>query len=1089
MKMSTRASILLTILIALLVAGFSFPVSAGTISLICDTNMSEPNEEVTVYIQTDTPLFAMGIGIYITGDANITTGMCEADCNEYGWDNGWNSDPYIDPNGYIYLSGVRWASNANGIISYIKFRYNSGQVSVYIDQENSVAFSWDGNSSSYVPFSTDTLVFGEPDPNDYNEENESSSQDTIIDENAPAEDANNPNDINLPQSSYWQNKQALHQKHLMRCPADSNSSRATFDEPNFEAWNDGYFQNRENIMSELTAGDDGGQILTDSEPNNTIIVDSDITTNQIWTANNVYYIVWDINVQALLVIEPGTEIWFESGCTMYVNNGGTLISVGTPEEPIIYSSAYYYPDPITDYYNCAIYVEETASPSTRIAYNYIEYADNGIVTENIRLDHPIENNYLFFNINGIFEYGTKLTDIKNNLIDYGYTGLFYSEGIEIYMESSTGLADANSCILIQNNTCDYLDFGITIHGTEDDNDAGSAILVNNLVTQAYWCGLNLVDGWIGFEVDNTGYGNNWENKNYEFNESNPAIIYDTSQNPYRIQNWDYPYTGIRYLDPNCIFINAGLEYIEQTSMIGMTTDVNGLPDCNIIDIGFHHPNWNYSNAGQGDYYAGDLDRNLIVDFNDFAILANGWRQTYNMNDLIQMCSNWLIIGGPEPNIIPVISGDSNSGYVFISVSDFPTNVRQIAVFDDGKYIGKLYGFDDEAVALDVSESGSQEHQIKLVSIAKNGQITCSHISSAAFSCPLQYCIIPSDYEPNEPINFTAFNPGGGNVSVELLADGGVSIWSNTYSGNSFTGSIPAGITGQHYLDYITLLSVNPGPAPIKRRINPRIRLKDIDPATEALIINPDLYLDFVGTDMLNQVERAFIQNGIKFKLLGWAYATSLNIAAYSWICPIRYLYVFSHGYYQHDPNGGVLRTRVLLTNKEIAVSVKQSDFPIGGAPSWCVELEPDLEYSPVLSWAAMNFHSLEFAYFNCCYSGKLKINASNQLVIGQPGQQGVFDLPQSDMSYALGIASTSRDCAYQGWYEKPWFALGGASPFNKWTLDEWSNLALGLPAGSLDTALQAAIKGQHSFIDPNAPANSYRLRGQGLLNAIGLHHN
>jgi hypothetical protein len=95
------------ILFALLVVGFTFSLSAGTVSLVCDNNMPDPNEEVTVYVQTDTPLFAMGLCIGVVGDATITTGMCEADCNQYGW----NSDPYIDLNGYVYLGGVRCAGS------------------------------------------------------------------------------------------------------------------------------------------------------------------------------------------------------------------------------------------------------------------------------------------------------------------------------------------------------------------------------------------------------------------------------------------------------------------------------------------------------------------------------------------------------------------------------------------------------------------------------------------------------------------------------------------------------------------------------------------------------------------------------------------------------------------------------------------------------------------------------------------------------------------------------------------------------------------------------------------------------------------
>ncbi len=129
------------------------------IYLTCDNNTPEPNDEVTIYVHSAAPLFAMGLGIYISGDANITTAMSEADCNNFGWDNGWNSDPYIDPNGWVYLSGVKWAADVNGTVSYVKFRYHSGQVSVYIDPEWSLAFTfdWDNQISSLVPFSQEVL--------------------------------------------------------------------------------------------------------------------------------------------------------------------------------------------------------------------------------------------------------------------------------------------------------------------------------------------------------------------------------------------------------------------------------------------------------------------------------------------------------------------------------------------------------------------------------------------------------------------------------------------------------------------------------------------------------------------------------------------------------------------------------------------------------------------------------------------------------------------------------------------------------------------------------------------------------------------
>lgn len=166
--------------------------SAWEISFVGQGYNPEPNEEITLQIQTDVPLFTMAAGIYIVGDANITGAMCEADCNQYGWDNGWNSDPYIDDaNGWVYIQGISWSGDdPNGIVGYIKFRYNGGQVGVCIDQENSSAAAWDGNSYSDVPFTTNVLFFGEPDPNDPNFLNPNDPNDPNI--------PNDPNDPNDP---------------------------------------------------------------------------------------------------------------------------------------------------------------------------------------------------------------------------------------------------------------------------------------------------------------------------------------------------------------------------------------------------------------------------------------------------------------------------------------------------------------------------------------------------------------------------------------------------------------------------------------------------------------------------------------------------------------------------------------------------------------------------------------------------------------------------------------------------------------------------------------------------------------------------
>jgi Ca2+-binding EF-hand superfamily protein len=125
-------------------------------------------------------------------------------------------------------------------------------------------------------------------------------------------------------------------------------------------------------------------------------------------------------------------------------------------------------------------------------------------------------------------------------------------------------------------------------------------------------------------VANTGYYDNTANKYGEFDEDNPVI---ETQMPY-VEGTDI--LPVCYLKQDCNFINAGYEYIEETRLIGKTTDVGSFPDSNKTDIGFHYPNWNFSNAGSTTLYA-DFDNNLRVDFNDLLQFADYWLYDYDEN--------------------------------------------------------------------------------------------------------------------------------------------------------------------------------------------------------------------------------------------------------------------------------------------------------------------------------------------------------------------------------------------------------------------------------------------------------------------------
>ena len=150
------------------------------------------------------------------------------------------------------------------------------------------------------------------------------------------------------------------------------------------------------------------------------------------------------------------------------------------------------------------------------------------------------------------------------------------------------------------------------------------------------------------------YGNVADRFGYEEpNEYNP--VYETTM-PY-VDGTDI--LPICYLRQDCNFINKGYEYIEQTRLIGKTTDVNNFPDSNITDLGFHYPNWDFSNAGDGNSLPMDLNADLIVNFKDFAVLAAGWQTVYDMNDLNTMADEWLNLA--DPNIQIQISGNPNNG--------------------------------------------------------------------------------------------------------------------------------------------------------------------------------------------------------------------------------------------------------------------------------------------------------------------------------------------------------------------------------------------------------------------------------------------
>jgi hypothetical protein len=468
----------------------------------------------------------------------------------------------------------------------------------------------------------------------------------------------------------------------------------------------------------------------------------------------------------------------------------------------------------------------------------------------------------------------------------------------------------------------------------------------------------------------------------------------------------------------------------------------------------------------------DLNNDGIVDARDYALIAKNWGQT----------------GNGQPAIVPIIMGDPNSSYVEIGVSGFRSDTEHSMLFDDGRFISEIQDFaNGNTILLDVAAT-NPEHHLKLVSLSNSGQVVCANVSDMVFSCPITHALIPDTYEPGKPLFFTAMNPSATDVNVAVYADGGNVVSTQTLSGNVISGTISADITSQHELDYIVLsTSTQPYKPPMRRPTYPTTKEEQIDANTQALMILPDFKVSLDDFDTIGKVHAAFRDTGVKVAILGCMHAQSWHIACYAILCPhLRYIYFDGHGGYAKDVNSTILRTNVWLSDGK-AFSVKDTDYPLGSAPFWCVPLEMDVEDDPVLTWAAMGFTSLEFVFFDCCHAGKLKIDSYDRLVKGQQGQTGVFDGPQSDMSVALGMATgVPRSCVYQSWFDDA--SASSISTFSKFAQDEWNQLALGRGFTNLYTAMGFAIG--RARVDPilgTNPMNMYRLKGQGSPSEISLH--
>ena len=889
------------------------------------------------------------------------------------------------------------------------------------------------------------------------------------------------------QSWRFKPRQESQGKILMTCPsAQVNNTTITSNEI------------RGSVRTCATTTGGGEMLLGGS----VVDITNDITTNTVWTSDNTYHVLNPIDVNgAMLVIEPGTRVDFATGVNAGIRtlSGGVVISKGTAQNPIVFTSDSTAPA-YNDYY-CPLYITETASTATEMTYTIVEWAYAGVVVLNRSLDKNIENSYFVNCVYGIVEYGLDHTNITNNL--------FFGSGygaIEVYMESLSGEASSDSQIYIQNNTCDYSPQwdGITVYGVENQEDAGYILLGNNIVSGNGRYGINLTGNYepsyMYASILNTGYYNNYANKNREFEEIDPVVA---TANPYETSASGY--APICYLNQSCDFIDAGSQYIEQTNLIGKTTNFDGLPDKDIVDLGFHHTDWdfvggeettgsniddlvtmanywltytpydpnspNYQDPNIVDpntiSYGGDWNDNGFVDLADLALMAQIWKATPVV-----------------PDLQAVITGNPNDGKIELSVSGCNADTQLVYAYINGKYIGQVYAL-GEAIprAVDVSESGNWPQEIKFMAIDGCGYFAYTDTTEINYTSPLSYCIVPATYEPDEPIQFAAFNNGAGDATVEVYGDGGQLVWSQNFPGNTISGSIPADYTGiQHTIDNIVFSSASGGF--VGKTTYPRVAFKGVDKNIKALLVIPDPKLFLYNPQCRYDIVRAFYDRGIPFARFEASEATWENVAKYGQYGFVKYLYFLGHGNYKYeygDPNSPtvIYRTRQAFADCTV-LSFKASEFET--APSWCVPFPENIERSSP-TWASMQFDRLVWVYNDACYGGRLKINGAGNLVEGQAGQFGfVFDGPQSDISLALNIQDTYEPRCYHGWYGPGWFGFLHQTSYQEWGKAVWNWLHDG---HNVYETLNHAIDECEDF-SADAAVNNYRLKGQGDLTQIRL---
>ena len=147
-----------------------------------------------------------------------------------------------------------------------------------------------------------------------------------------------------------------------------------------------------------------------------------IDTPTTWTADKVWLISEDIDVNSDLTIEPGTVVKFASGASMYVGYSeyASVKALGTEDDPVLFTSSA--SDQQAGDWGCIHFYAANSSTGTQFTYCTFEYGggnsnegmikldDTGITMENCTVRHSASAGFYLMG-------ESKFTSFKDNLIE------------------------------------------------------------------------------------------------------------------------------------------------------------------------------------------------------------------------------------------------------------------------------------------------------------------------------------------------------------------------------------------------------------------------------------------------------------------------------------------------------------------------------------------------------------------------------------------------------------------------------------------------------------------------------------------------